>query len=303
MRLQVTRIEIIAEEIKAFELRYPASRPLPTFEPGAHIRLHVARGLSRRYSLISDPADSSHYLIAVLHRPGGQVSSYLHHQVTPGDMVDVDEPNNGFPLAEASHSILIAGGIGITPILSHVRALAARGSSFELHYAARSRSRLPFKDALEERARFYISGEGQKMNIGEIFSAAPPGSHVYVCGPKGLLDAVRETATAQGWSADRVHFESFGAEWKITDEPLTLELSLSGLTLDVPVGKTLLEAIEEAGVWVPSDCRRGECHMCMTQIVAGEPIHRDHCLTPAERATAMTPCISWAGGRRLVLEL
>jgi Na+-transporting NADH:ubiquinone oxidoreductase subunit NqrF len=111
------------------------------------------------------------------------------------------------------------------------------------------------------------------MDVEGILKASPAESHIYVCGPPGLVDSVRETAVGLGLTPDQIHFESFGALWIATDEPVHLELTLSGLTLDVPIGQTLLETIEAAGVWVPYDCRRGECHMCMTQVVDGQPVH------------------------------
>jgi ferredoxin-NADP reductase len=188
----------------------------------------------------------------------------------------------------------------VTPILSHARELARRGKSFEVHYAAHSRERMAFRDAVEgysrSRAFYYISSEGRRMDVAAILQSSPTESHIYVCGPPGLVDSVRETAAGLGLMPDQLHFESFGALWRATDESVHLELTLSGLTLDVPVGQTLLEAIETAGVWVPYDCRRGECQMCMTQVVEGQPVHRDHCLSQAERETSMTPCVSWARG-------
>lgn len=221
-------------------------------------------------------------------------------------MLEVEAPRTGFALADARHSILIAGGIGVTPILSHARALARRGASFEVHYAAHTRERMAFRDAVVGyscgRAFCYISSENRRMDIASILKSSPTESHIYVCGPPGLVDSVRETAAGLGLKPDQIHVERFGASWIATDESVHLELTLSGLTLDVPVGQTLLEAMEAAGVWVPYDCRRGECHICMTQVVDGQPVHRDHCLSQAERETTMTPCVSWARGS-LVLEL
>lgn len=300
MKLVITRIDSIAEGVKAFDLRDPAGAALPAFTPGAHIELQVAAGLNRRYSLTSDPADLSHYTIAVLHHRGGRGSSLLHDTFKAGDMLEAEAPRTEFPLAEAPHSVLIAGGIGVTPILSHTRELARRGASFEVHYTAHSRQRMALRKELEDlcagRAACYISSEGGRMNVAAILRASPPGSHIYVCGPQGLVESVRNLAPAFGRTPDQIHFENFGASWTVGDEPVRLELTLSGLNLEVPVGQTLLEAMEAAGVWVPYDCRRGECHMCMTQVAAGQPIHRDHCLSPAERETSMTPCVSWARG-------
>lgn len=306
MKLTISRIEQVAQDVKAFELRDTAGGALPAFESGAHIELHLSPGLIRRYSLTSDPSDLSHYTIAVLHHPGGRGSSLLHERFKGGDTIETEAPRAGFGLVDAPHSILIAGGIGITPILSHTRELARRGASFDVHYAAHSREQMAFRDAVEEyagrRAFLYISSESRRMDVATILKSSPADSHVYVCGPARLVDSVRTTAGVLGLRGDQIHFESFGPLWIATDQSVHLELALSGLTLDVPVGQTLLEAIEAAGIWVPYDCRRGECHMCMTQVVNGQPVHRDHCLSQEERESSMTPCVSWARGS-LSLEL
>lgn len=306
MKLTISCIDQIAGDIRALELRDPAGAALPAFDSGAHIELHLSAGLTRRYSLTSDPADLSHYAIAVLHHPGGRGSSLLHERFKAGDTIEAEAPRTEFALAGARHSVLIAGGIGVTPILSHARELARRGASFEVHYAAHSRERMVFRDAVDGysggRAFYYISSEGGRMDVAATLKSSPTESHIYVCGPPGLVESVRETAAGLGMKPDQIHFESFGALWTAADESVHLELTLSGLFLDVPAGQTLLEAMEEAGVWVPYDCRRGECHMCMTQVVEGQPVHRDHCLSQAERETSMTPCVSWARGS-LILEL
>lgn len=307
MRLQLTRVTPIAEGVKEFEFRDPDGNLLPSFEPGAHLSLRMGPSLSRCYSLTSDPADRTSYRIAVLHHEGGQGSTFLHEHLKPGHGIETEEPINGFPLADADHFILIAGAIGITPILSHARQLARNSASFELHYAARTAARLAFESDLRElcaeHCHFYLSEAGQRLDLRALLAKTRSDTRVYICGPSGLLEAVRTIAAEQGWPREQIHFESFGAVWTSLDEPVHLELTLSGLSLDVPVGQTLLEAMEEAGVWVPFDCRRGECHMCMTQVVEGEPLHRDHCLTPEERNSSMTPCVSWARGGRLVLEI
>jgi ferredoxin-NADP reductase len=307
MKLQIAKIVQLTEGIKSFELCDPDGRNLPAFEPGAHIRLQLIPGLSRRYSLTSDPVDLSHYTIAVLHHPDGAGSSHLHRDVSEGDFVDGEEPINGFPLIEGRHNILIAGGIGVTPIVSHARELARRSASFELHYAVRKQSRMVFREELTDlagsRLFFYVNEEGQRLDVAKLLAESCQDVHIYVCGPETLLEAVLETGQNQGWRREQIHFETFGAAWQPTDETVHLALSLSGLQIDAPVGRTLLEAMESAGVWVPSDCRRGECHMCMTRVVEGEPIHRDRCLSPDERKTSMTPCVSWARGGRLVLEI
>jgi ferredoxin-NADP reductase len=307
MKLRVEKIIELGEGIKAFEFRRSDRQDLPAFESGAHIRLQLTPEWSRRYSLTSDSHDLTHYTIAVLHHPEGVGSSYLHLHVREGDVIEAEGPFCAFPLIEGRHHILIAGGIGITPILSHVRELARRGASFELHYAVRSRQRMVFPEELSDLAgsllSVYASTEGQRLDISRLLATYREDVQIYACGPDVLLRDVLVTGSSRGWRREQIHIEAFGPEWQPTDEGVRLELSLSGLTIDVPVGHTLLEAMESAGVWVPSDCRRGECHMCMTRVVEGDPIHRDHCLSSEERETSLTPCVSWGRGGRLVLEI
>jgi ferredoxin-NADP reductase len=251
VKLQVEKITELGEGIKSFEFRDPSGGNLPAFESGAHICLQMAPELSRHYSLMSDPHDLLHYQIAVLHHPEGAGSSRLHLQVREGDVIEADEPVSGFPLTGDGDHILIAGGIGITPILSHARELARRGASFELHYAVRKQSRIVFREELTRLAAprlfLYVSEYGQRLDVSKLLAGPRSGVHIYACGPAALIEAVLETGTNQGWPREQIHVEAFGPEWRPTDEPVHLGLSLSGLQIDVPVGQTLLEAMELLG--------------------------------------------------------
>lgn len=311
MQLQVTAIERRSLGVKSFELQAVDCSALPAFEPGAHIRVSVP-GLkqgdpTRAYSLVSDPADRSRYMIGVLHvESGNGGSAALHQQVGVGDLLEVSAPKNEFRLApSASHSILIAGGIGITPILSLTRELARRGDSFEVHYAARSEDRMAFREEMAiiagDRARFYFPPD--QMSVPSILKNPSQGTHVYVCGPHLLIEAVREAVPMAGLPPRHVHFESFGYRRVPTDRTVEVELCNSGITILVEPGRPLLEAIEAAGIWAPSECRRGECATCVTTILEGEVSHRDHCLTAEQRSSSICTCVSWATGDRLALDI
>lgn len=311
MQVQVTSVETQSRGVKSFELLAQDGGLLPPFEPGAHIRVTIPDldGLdpTRAYSLISDPSDLTHYQIAVLHvESGNGGSATLHRRLKVGDQLEVSAPHNEFRLEEsAKHSILIAGGIGVTPILSLARELARHGASFEVHYVGRSEDRMPYRNLVArfagERANFYVSRAG--FNVEEVLVGRALGSDVYVCGPHSLIEAVRETARAAGFPPHRIHFESFGYRRLPADRAVELELRGSGITILADPGRPLLEAMESAGVWIPADCRRGECATCVTSIIEGAGHHRDHCLTPEQRSSSICACVSWAAGNRLVLDI
>ncbi len=224
--------------------------------------------------------------------------------------MEVSEPRNDFPLAShASHSILIAGGIGITPILPMLRKLIADGASFEIHYAARAREAMAYDREVErlagDLATLYFGGRAgdTPLDLPALLSAPADGAHVYVCGPAGLIRAVQDTALEKGWRPDQIHFESFGGSAKTDDRPLQVELARSQMSLEIPASQSILDALLEAGVWATYDCKRGECGMCMTPVLQGEPDHRDVFLTESDRERFMCTCVSRAKSERLVLDL
>lgn len=311
MQLQVTRIVQRAARVKSFELRPTDGSALPNFEPGAHLRITIPTlkeaDPTRAYSLVSDPADLTHYEIAVLLAEDGSGGSrFLHEEVRSGFLLEVTGPRNDFPFVpSAQHSILIAGGIGITPILCLCRELKRSGGSFEVHYVGRGEEHMAYREQLkeisEDRTRIYYSRS--EFDMAAILKNDRPGTHVYACGPHSLLESTRVMAQGAGFLRSEIHFESFGYRRMPTDRPFTLELRQSGLTADVSPGRPLLEAIESLGVWAPAECRRGECGMCIATIVEGHGDHRDQCLSRDERPTSICPCVSWAAGDRLVLDL
>jgi ferredoxin-NADP reductase len=316
MELQVTRIRNETPSIKAFELAAPDGSELPPFTAGSHIDVDIdlpdgSRG-RRSYSLASNPVDQSRYEIAVLHlAEGNGGSTYMHNQVSEGQLLSCSQPVNEFPLSEkAEEHILIAGGIGITPILAMTHALQSTGADFQLHYAARTEDHMAYRELARQiagdgfHAYFSQSPNPSPMDLTKFLGEPRPGRHAYVCGPGRLIKAVIDTAQKFGWSDDRVHRESFGARSEQSDRAIEVELALSGMTLRVEPGTTILDALIDAGAFVAYECKRGECGTCQMHVLGGEPIHRDVSLTEQQRNEdkLMCTCVSWARTERLVLE-
>lgn len=313
--LEVAATNDVALDIRELVLRAPGGEALPRFEPGAHIQLRVetAPGVRawRAYSLVGDPEARTEYRIAVLYeRDGRGGSRFVHEQLGVGTSVHVLPPANEFQLTPgAGHTVLIAGGIGVTPILSMTRELARRGASFEVHYVARVPQRMAFRGELESlapgRVTVYFDQvpEPRPLVLGDVLANAASGKHMYVCGPPGMIRAAFATARELGWADHQLHAESFGAKKKAGDRPIDVELARSGFSVHVNEDQTVLEALLEAGVWAPHDCLRGECASCTTRVLEGEPDHRDICLTDELRRDHMTTCVSRVHGDHLVLDL
>ena len=315
LSLRVEQIKHQSARVKSFRLSALDHSPLPAFEAGAHLPVTVtlpdgSQG-ERHYSLLSDPNDRTHYQIAVLLEPQGSGGSrYLHHQVAEGDIIECHHPMNDFPMARhAQHTILIAGGIGITPMLAMMQRLASQGKSYELHYSARSRADLVFRDRIEGvaagRACFYVSDEagGARLELAKLLAVPEEDVHVYVCGPRGLINGVRDTATLQQWPHAQIHFESFGAQLLPDERPIALHLVRSNRELTVAEDQTILDTLLKEGISVPHQCRRGECGLCSTPVLEGDVDHRDLCLSPEEKADTMCVCVSRSHSEVLVLDL
>jgi len=307
-----------AEDIHRFVLEPADGAPLAPYRAGAHLWLRAGPWL-RPYSLCA-PHGGGRYQIAVQREAGGRGGSrHLCDKLEPGDEIEAGEPANHFPLAEdmPAPPLLLAGGIGITPILCMARELAAAGRACTLHYLARSRRRMAF---LDELAGWAASGPGRlHLHAGDEPGGAPglaalvgpaqPGRHLYVCGPAGMLDAVRAHAAAQGWRADHVHFERFGAAEPAPpaggDAAFEVVLASSGRRVPVPAGTTVAQALHAAGVDLPVSCEQGVCGACATRVLAGRPDHRDSLLDEAERAAGQVflPCCSRSLDPSLTLDL
>ena len=239
----------------------------------------------------------------------------MHDAVQAGDTIRIGTPKNHFALAHhAKSSILIAGGIGITPILCMAERLAVMGADFRMHYAARSILHMAFRARIEtsafvNRVRFYCHDDqdGGRLEISDVVRAPMEGLHLYVCGPKRLIDAVLSRARALGWSEAQLHYEFFTAEptMQATDEGFDVKLASSGRIVNVASDVSVTDALRSAGIEVPTSCEQGICGTCITRVLEGEPDHRDLYLTPEEQAAndQFTPCCSRAKSRLLVLDL
>ncbi|QPS78221.1 MULTISPECIES: PDR/VanB family oxidoreductase [Delftia] len=316
LQVRVAAKTLEAIDICSFELVAVDGQGLPAFSAGSHVDVQVSEGVTRQYSLCNDPAESHRYVIAVLKDPntrGG--SKAMHERVQPGDVLTISPPKNHFPLAHgASRSLLLAGGIGVTPILCMAERLSVLGGKFEMHYATRSRDRTAFAARIQQapyasRVQFHFDDGApeQKLDVGRVLTGAGAGTHLYVCGPKGFMDHVLSTAHAQGWPEAEMHYEFFGAVVAKTDEDQSFRVKLasSGRIILVPKEKTVVQALVAAGVEVPTSCEQGVCGTCLTRVLEGEPDHKDFYLTPAEQAAndQFMPCCSRSKSPMLVLDL
>jgi ferredoxin-NADP reductase len=311
LSLRVDRRTTGAEGVVVLDLRRPDGADLPGWSAGAHIDLRLPGGLIRQYSLCGDPGERSVWRIAVLREPesrGG--SAHVHDALVDGADVEVRGPRNHFPLEPAPRYVFIAGGIGITPILPMIDAADAAGASWELHYGGRSRRSMAFLESLEEltgqRVILHPQDEVGLIDLDGLLGTPRPDTLVYCCGPEPLLLAVEQRCAS--WPEGTLHLERFAP--KDVGEPVLtgafeVELALSGLSLTVPPEKSVLEAVEEAGISVLSSCTEGTCGTCETTVLSGEVDHRDSLLTPAEQTAndTMFICVSRAACPKLVLEL
>lgn len=312
--LRVERIHQEALDVKVFDLVHAEGRPLPAAEAGAHIEVQLPGSLQRSYSLCQAPGDTGRYRIAVHRHPDSRGGSrHLHEGVVAGDVLLASPPRNHFPLHEqAGHSCLIAGGIGITPLLSMIHRLEALGRSWELHYAARTRDHAAFVEELQALAqvhgrtcRFHFHREpgSTRLDIAALVASLPAHTHLYCCGPATMLEGF-EAATSH--CPERSHREYFGGGGEAaTTGGFTIELARSGLTLAVPPGASILDVVLGAGIAVPTSCREGICGSCETRILSGQADHRDKLLSTEEQQhnQSMMICCSGARTDRLVLDL
>ncbi|HLH89621.1 MAG TPA: PDR/VanB family oxidoreductase [Xanthobacteraceae bacterium] len=315
LQLRVARIADVTRRIKSIELAAADGGALPAFTAGAHIDVTLGNGEERSYSLLNDPTETHRYVIAVLRETdsrGG--STYVHDQLRAGDILSSSEPINNFALNEAGERhILIAGGIGITPLLAMSRRLAAGGLDFTLHYCAKSRAEAAFIDEIEAAlgprliAHFDGGDIARGLDVAALLKERPAAAHVYVCGPPGLIRAVREATP--NWPKGSVHYELFrGSEADIaprsSDRSFEIVLKRAGKTLTVAADKSILETLASAGIKVKTLCKEGVCGTCRVGLVRGRADHRDEVLTDEERERNIQVCVSRAlPGETLVLDL
>ncbi|HSV70079.1 MAG TPA: PDR/VanB family oxidoreductase [Methylibium sp.] len=311
----VARREAAAEGVASFELRRADGAPLPAFEAGAHIDVELPGGLVRQYSLCNRPGERERYLIGVLLEPNGRGGSRsAHERLAPGTALRIGAPRNHFALVPAKHSILLAGGIGVTPILAMAEALTAADASFELHYCSRSLARTAFAERLAAApyaSRVSLHHDdgpaAQQFDAARVLAAPAPDTHLYVCGPKGFMDHVILSATAQGWAAGHIHYEYFAGAVidHRADGPFEVQVGRGGRVIRVEADQSVVAALAAAGVELPVSCEQGVCGTCITRVLGGTPDHRDLYFNEAEHAAndQFTPCCSRSKTPRLVIEL
>jgi tetrachlorobenzoquinone reductase len=304
-----------AQGILSYELRPFSGRELPPFTAGAHIDLLLPSGLVRSYSLVNPQEERHRYVIAVNRDASSRGGSrFIHDSVRPGDTLTVTAPRNNFPLIEdAGHSVLIAGGIGITPLWCMIQRLEALGRSWQLYYCTRTRQSAAFLEPLQAlgpkvdvNLHFNFDQEpgGRMLDVAGVVAAAPADAHLYCCGPLSMLEAFEQACADRPGS--HVHTEYFSAkEAPAVEGGFTVVLQRSGLTLAVPPGKTILDTLMDQGLDLPYSCLEGVCGTCEVRVLEGIPDHRDLVLSKEEKAANRSIMICCSGARtdRLVLDL
>ena len=317
LNVRISRKTEEAQDICMLELASLDGAALPGFSAGSHVDVFLPNGLVRQYSLCNHPQETDRYQIAVLRcedSRGG--SAAVHELLKDGDTISISAPRNNFALQhEARKHLLLAGGIGITPLLSMAERLNTLGADFEMHYAARSEQRMAFVRRIRDSAyashvRFYCDDDkaAGELKLSEVLAAHDAGTHLYVCGPGGFMNAVLAKARELGWSEDCLHREFFTADAPQVqdgDQAFEVQLASTGQLIQIPVGVSIIHALEKVGVEIPYSCEQGVCGTCLTRVLEGTPDHRDVYLTEAEQACndQFTPCCSRSRSARLVLDL
>jgi vanillate monooxygenase ferredoxin subunit len=305
-----------AVDIQSFELCDATGASLPFFTAGAHIDVHIAPGLTRQYSLCGGETNPRSYLIAVkkeLASRGG--SRTLHESVHEGSLLQISTPRNNFPLnPDARHHVLLAGGIGVTPLISMARHLNTTGGSFELHYFSRSPRHTAFREALSgaefgARTRFHYALEPAAVRtyLEGRLARQPTDAHLYICGPRPFM-GLAESIAAATWRPEAVHVEYFTCDPALACDPrdsFIVKLARLGKEYEVPAHKSITQVLQENGVSIDTSCEQGVCGTCMAGLLQGEPDHRDSFLTDDEKRAGKSVllCVSRAKSRVLVLDL
>ncbi|RZJ61997.1 MAG: oxidoreductase [Acidovorax sp.] len=314
-QVRVAKKTAEAEGIASFELARLDGQPLPPFSAGSHIDVHVPGGTVRQYSLCNASHEQHRYRIAVLRDPasrGGSVG--MHDRVNEGDVITISTPRNHFALHPAQHTLLLAGGIGVTPLLCMADRLARTGAGFALHYCTRSAERTAFAGEITASPmaphvhfHFDAGAPEQKLDLAAVLAAPGVDQRVYVCGPAGFIDHVVATAQAMGWPQDRIHLEYFAAPAQDTsgDEGFEVRIASTGKTYAIAPDVSIVEALRGQGIDIMTSCEQGVCGTCITRVLEGEVDHRDMYLTDEEKASneQFMPCCSRARSKLLVLDL
>jgi vanillate O-demethylase ferredoxin subunit len=313
MKLIVQSVTPRAEGIVELDLRSPDGAQLPAFTAGSHIDLHLDCGITRSYSLLNAPDDHSRYVVAVNKDPNSRGGSrYVHESIKAGMTLDVGEPRNNFPLVEdAPMVVFFAGGIGVTPLWSMIQRLEKLDRRWKLVYGARSRKNCAYLDEIQsfaagipERVQFHFNDEhGGPMDLNAIIKDLPANTHMYCCGPVPMLEAFEQATASRPGMAHVEYFSAkneaaLGGGYKVT-------LARSNKSIQVCEGKSILDAMLEAGVDAPHACKEGICGACQTTVLSGTPDHRDSYLSPSELKSGKTMMICCSGAKceELVLDL
>jgi len=315
IRARIARKTLEAEGVVVFDLVDPDGRDLPAFEAGAHIDVEAAPGLIRQYSLCNSPRERHRYQIGVLREHnsrGGSVA--MHDRVQEGDVVSISAPRNLFQLVPGDHgSLLLAGGIGITPMLAMAQHLTETGAGFSLHYAVRSRPRMAFASRIAassfaHRVTAYVDDEPAtgSLSMQALLSSLDRRTHIYMCGPGGFIQHVEIMALQCDWPSAQLHKEYFAPVADTSaKQDFSIRIASSGATFVVPADRSVVDVLIENGFDIPISCEQGVCGTCVTGVVSGTPDHRDMFMTEAERARndQFTPCCSRSLTPELVLDL
>ena len=316
---KVTSVIKETDDISTFELVSTDGKDLPAFSAGSHIDVHVPSdppGIIRQYSLCNDPSETHRYVIGVLKDPnsrGGSVA--IHERVKEGDELLISAPRNHFALKEdATHSLLLGGGIGVTPIICMAERLSTISKPFEMHYCTREPERTAFSERIQQASyannvnHHYDSGDkAQLLDIPALLASPKAGTQLYVCGPKGFMDAVLSTAREKGWPEEQLNYEFFSADVgpSDSDESFEVVIQSTGKVIKVAQDESVVDALEAEGIELPISCEQGVCGTCITNVLEGEIDHKDMYLTVEEQASnkVFMPCCSRAKSARLVLDL
>ncbi|MGO4892707.1 PDR/VanB family oxidoreductase [Flavobacterium sp. W21_SRS_FM6] len=312
IHVTVSEKSVLSDRICRLLLCAANGQELPKATPGAHIDVHLPNGLVRQYSLCNE-AKRNGYEIAVLNEPQGRGgSAYIHENLTIGDSLQISEPKNLFPLdSSARRTILIAAGVGITPILSMAEHLLQTGADFTLHYCTKTPEQTAYlqritHSGLAKFSHFHFSQNG-RVNLAQVITAPQDDLHVYVCGPNAFNDAVIECAISKNWQGSNIHREYFSAAPidHSSDGSFEIEINSTGDVFNVPANESMLEVLEDRGFFIPVACEQGVCGTCITGLLSGEAEHKDVFMTHDEHSkmNKITPCCSRAKSKRLVLDL
>lgn len=316
-QLQVAKVVTETNSIRRYELVDPEGKSLSPFEAGAHIHVHINDGLTRQYSLCNNPSETHRYVIAVLDEPDGRGGShYLHTQINEGDLLTISGPDNHFPLATRGvrHQLLLAAGIGVTPMMAMVYALEKKAAPYTLHYCTRDESSTAFHEQLKSVAQrgeviFHHGGgdPAKRIDIAKTIGDYMVGTHVYACGPTGFMSAFNEAVKI--WPPHVVHQEYFAArelseEEKAWDaKPFEVTLKSSERVIPVAAGQSIVDALRDNGIRVNTDCSEGYCGTCITRYTDGEPVHRDSVLDDVDRGQYVMVCCARSKTDQLELDL